>query len=424
MQPARFGSHLAACILSRARSVGSVVAQRVQALGVHGSAGESSTSGPTDLATKGPYVARLKSRGVIRFDGPDVVHYLQGLLTNDVTKFESKTQQESAAPSPNTSAAFYPPVYSAVLSPQGRVLFDLFLYKPSAPIEKLNRSGSGPGDGNGNTPALLADVDAAALDDLLAFLKKHRLRAKVDVQDISQDLATWQHFGGNLAENPEEPSKVESGPIGWGGRTEEAAQSSAEANSGGWRWFKDPRLGTLGMRGLFPSNTLPPLVEAGEEVDDEYYLLWRLEQGIPEGSIEIPKGEAIPLEYNLAGLSAISFEKGCYVGQELVARTHHRGVIRKRLMPVNFLQDNGEEAQQAVTPGAEVVDRSTGKKVGKVTTVLGPRGLALMRLEPALKQSAQLHIENNDGVSVKVMRPKWWPGEWGHEDEQQAASSV
>ncbi len=173
MQPARFGSHLAACILSRARSVGSVVVQRVQALGVHGSAGESSTSGPTDLATKGPFVARLKSRGVIRFDGPDVVHYLQGLLTNDVTRFESKTHQESATPSPNTSAAFYPPVYSAVLSPQGRVLFDLFLYKPSSPIEKLNRSGSGPGDGNDNTPALLADVDAAALDDLLAFLKKY-----------------------------------------------------------------------------------------------------------------------------------------------------------------------------------------------------------------------------------------------------------
>jgi folate-binding Fe-S cluster repair protein YgfZ len=125
------------------------------------------------LATKGPFVARLKSRGVIRFDGPDVVHYLQGLLTNDVTRFESKTHQESATPSPNTSAAFYPPVYSAVLSPQGRVLFDLFLYKPSSPIEKLNRSGSGPGDGNDNTPALLADVDAAALDDLLAFLKKY-----------------------------------------------------------------------------------------------------------------------------------------------------------------------------------------------------------------------------------------------------------
>lgn len=55
-----------------------------------------------------------------------------------------------------------------------------------------------------------------------------------------------------------------------------------------------------------------------------------------------PPGEAIPLEFNLAGLNAISFEKGCYVGQELVARTHHRGVIRKRVMPVDFVQEDGK----------------------------------------------------------------------------------
>lgn len=53
-------------------------------------------------------------------------------------------------------------------------------------------------------------------------------------------------------------------------------------------------------------------------------------------------GEAIPLEYNLVGLNAISFDKGCYVGQEFVARTHHRGVIRKRLLPLRFLNDRGE----------------------------------------------------------------------------------
>ena len=47
-------------------------------------------------------------------------------------------------------------------------------------------------------------------------------------------------------------------------------------------------------------------------------------------------GHAIPLEYNLDGLNAISFTKGCYVGQELIARSHFRGVIRKRLMPVNI----------------------------------------------------------------------------------------
>lgn len=53
-------------------------------------------------------------------------------------------------------------------------------------------------------------------------------------------------------------------------------------------------------------------------------------------------GEAIPLEYNLAGLNAISFEKGCYIGQEFIARTHHRGVIRKRLMPLKFVDENGQ----------------------------------------------------------------------------------
>ena len=53
-------------------------------------------------------------------------------------------------------------------------------------------------------------------------------------------------------------------------------------------------------------------------------------------------GEAIPLEYNLAGLNAISFEKGCYIGQELIARTHHRGVIRKRLMPMKFVDEKGQ----------------------------------------------------------------------------------
>lgn len=55
-----------------------------------------------------------------------------------------------------------------------------------------------------------------------------------------------------------------------------------------------------------------------------------------------PTGEAIPLEYNFVGLNAISFDKGCYVGQELIARTHHRGVIRKRLVPLRFIDSNGK----------------------------------------------------------------------------------
>jgi len=79
------------------------------------------------------------------------------------------------------------------------------------------------------------------------------------------------------------------------------------------------------------------------------------------------------------------------------------------------------EAQQSVTPGAGVVDKATGKKVGEVTTVLGPRGLGLVRLDSV---KAQLHIENRDDVHLKAVRPKWWPSEWGREEEGQAASNA
>ncbi|KAJ8478362.1 hypothetical protein OPV22_022089 [Ensete ventricosum] len=94
--------------------------------------------------------------------------------------------------------------------------------------------------------------------------------------------------------------------------------------------------------------------------------------------------EAVPLEYNLVGLNAISFDKGCYVGQELVARTHHRGVIRKRLLPLKFVNDNGEDIQQAVSPNSDIVNCASDKKVGTVTTALGSCGLGLVRVEEVL----------------------------------------
>jgi len=81
------------------------------------------------------------------------------------------------------------------------------------------------------------------------------------------------------------------------------------------------------------------------------------------------------------------------------------------------------EAQEAVTPGADVVDKTSGKKVGKVTTVLGPRGLGLIRLDSASK-GGELRIGSQEDIHVKAVRPKWWPSDWGREDEGQAASNA
>lgn len=165
-------------------------------------------------------------------------------------------------------------------------------------------------------------------------------------------------------------------------------------------------------------------------------------------SLFVPiSGEAVPLEYNLAGLNAISFDKGCYVGQELIARTHHRGVIRKRLLPLKFLDGSGKgkficlvfpfinsiylkhsflvypEMEQKVAPGSEVINALSVKKAGTVTTALGCRGLGLVRLGEALKGSSKLTIQGQEHVKVEAIRPEWWPTEWFQEYQQDSADA-
>lgn len=369
----------------------------------------------------------LKTRSVVRFRGPDTIKFLQGLLTNDIRKFhEPVGDEKSSLVTPNLPASSARSLYAAMLTPQGRFLYDMFLYEPPRSDEKLDPSGSRPGtEPKQDEVELLADVDSSVLDELVDALKKYRLRSKVDIENVGESLCCWQRYGVDLHKRQPSSSSLEdpeSASVGWGGAMDPTGSSSSQGNSNGWQWHKDPRLDCLGFRGIFPSNTTPPMVEANTETEEENYLLWRLEKGVAEGSIEIPKGEAIPLEYNLAGLNAISFEKGCYIGQELIARSHHRGVIRKRLLPLRFLDQSGKEVVQKVAPSSEVMGMKSGKKVGTVTTAVGSRGLGLIRLEEAFKGSGNLVVkgEEEEDVKVEVVRPEWWPREWFLEHQQAA----
>ncbi|CAI5530105.1 unnamed protein product [Closterium sp. Naga37s-1] len=409
-----------------------------------------------------PMAARLRSRGVIRFDGRDAINFLQGLLTNDVTPFlQQPPPVASPIPTPNQPASVHPPIYSALLSPQGRFLFDLFLYRPphsDAVSSRLDPTGAGPDTGNPDAPELLADVDAANLDDLLAHLKKHKLRANVSFADVSSDVAVWAHFHSRLSSDPALPDEAAAGEgVGWGGRVDQLGELTAEATREGWRWHRDPRLPGLGLRGLFPASELPPLVDAQVEEGEDSYRRFRLAMGVAEGCAEMPRGEALPLECNLAALHGISFTKGCYVGQELTARTHHRGVVRKRLMPVRFVPSReggwegsatgaGEEGREgggegvgevSVPVAAEIVETVSGKAVGRVNAVLcgsdgygsgagagagGSKeftGLALLRLAHGLNPGSQLAVQAENGAGLKVLpsRPYWWPREWGSEEK-------
>ncbi|XP_022152810.1 putative transferase At4g12130, mitochondrial [Momordica charantia] len=361
----------------------------------------------------GAMAAHLKSRSVVRFRGPDTAKFLNGLLTNDVRRFgESPSEKTSSLPTSNLAPLSVPPMYAAMLTPQGRFLYDLFLYRPPRPEEKLDRTGSGPGPASDEPLELLADVDSSVLDELLQTLKKYRLRSKVDIENVAEDFSCWQRFGKNLSRKASSAEEPEAASVGWGAGVDPAAMSSSRGEDTGWQWFQDPRLECLGFRGIFPSNETPPLIEADKETDEDNYILWRLEKGVAEGSTEISKGEAIPLEYNMVGLNAISFDKGCYVGQELVARTHHRGVIRKRVVPLKFLNDRREDVEQKVSPGSKVINSASNKKAGNVIAALGCRGLGLLRLDEAFKGSQGLAIEGLEGITVEAVRLDWWPAEW------------
>ncbi|CAI5529930.1 unnamed protein product [Closterium sp. Naga37s-1] len=411
-----------------------------------GAGADTNTEGHEAASRSNPMAARLRSRGVIRFDGRDAINFLQGLLTNDVSTFlQQPPPVASPIPTPNQPASVHPPIYSALLSPQGRFLYDLFLYRPphsDAVSSRLDPTGAGPDTGNPDAPELLADVDAANLDDLLAHLKKHKLRANVSFADVSSDVAVWAHFHSRLSSDPALPDEAAAGEgVGWGGRVDQLGELTAEARREGWRWHRDSRLPGLGLRGLFPASEIPPLVDAQVEEGEDSYRSFRYAMGVAEGCEEMPKGEALPLECNLAALHAISFTKGCYVGQELTARTHHRGVVRKRLMPVRLVpsrEGGGEEVREGVgevtvSSGAEIVETVSGKAVGRVNAVLcgsdgdgsgagGSKeltGLALLRLAHGLNPGSQLAVKAENGAALKVLpsRPYWWPREWGSEEK-------
>lgn len=127
--------------------------------------------------------------------------------------------------------------------------------------------------------------------------------------------------------------------------------------------------------------------------------------GIPEGVCDLPPGVALPLESNLVFMNGVSFTKGCYVGQELTARTHHTGVIRKRLFPVRL---EGPLPANGVTPGSAVTVTATGQVAGKFRAGQGHVGLALLRSE-AIKGPLHIKTSESQQVAVTALVPDWWP---------------
>lgn len=264
-------------------------------------------------------IAHLQDRALIAVAGPEARDFLQGLITNDIRRLAPDT-----------------PLYAALLTPQGKVLFDFLLHQRDEDI--------------------LLDCEAAKEDALKRRLTMYRLRSKVTIETRGE-LAVM---------------------AGWNGATMSGP--------------KDPRLEALGTRIIASSGEVPMAAAGPRE-----YLMHRLDCGVPEGG-DFGQDRMFALDADLDELHAISFEKGCYVGQELTARMKHRGTARKRLLPIATLDGSP-------LPDRECPVAAGDLEIGSLVSTHGASGFALVRLD-RLAESGPL-VPQIVGVRVRLIRPQW-----------------
>ena len=289
----------------------------------------------------------LEDRGVISVGGADASSYLQGLISNDIDKADA------------THA-----IYATLLTPQGKYLHDFFIAQ--AP-----------------TGGVLIDCERGRRDDLLRRLTMYKLRAEVELADVSDDFIVIGLIGDNVLAT-----------LG----LDETPGTSLTRDDG--IIFTDPRLAAMGARAIFAKSTGAEIFASDgftKSSPDDYRDL-RLAYGLPDGSNDIVVEKYFPLECGFEELHAIDYDKGCYVGQELTARTHHRGTIKKRLMPVTI---DGPMPP----PGTAVLRED--REIGEIRSGAANRAIALIRLEHLNTAQNENIILTAGSAKVTPIKPDW-----------------
>ena len=280
--------------------------------------------------------ALLPDRGVVKVAGDEARKFLNGLLTTDIDKV-----------TPHRAA------YAALLTPQGKIIVDMIV--TAAPAE----------DGGGfflDCPRALAK----ALNDRLNFYK---LRAKILVEDLSETLGVMAVWGDTRA--------TEYGLC-----------------------YADPRLPELGMRCMLPPHlAAEAAADLGAPLTDaKAYEAHRIGLGAPRGGLDFNYNDAFPHEADMDQLNGIDFDKGCYVGQEVVSRVEHRGTARKRVVPVAYA-DYAPEAGVPVKVG--------DTDVGVMGSSAKGRGLAMLHLSRVGEALAAGQPILSGGIALQPVKPAW-----------------
>jgi folate-binding protein YgfZ len=291
-------------------------------------------------AMSNPKVVQLEGRGVLAVAGADRVAFLQGLVSNDV---------ERVAPDRA--------VYSALLTPQGKFLLDFVMASDGA--------------------RLLLECEADRLADFSKKLRIYKLRSKVELADVSADFKTYAAFGDGVLEALGLPDEPGAGIACLGGLA-----------------LTDPRLAAMGARLILPADA--DTASLGLELGTvEEYHAHRIPLGVPDGARDMEVDKTVLLEAGFDELNGVDWKKGCYMGQELTARTKYRGLVKRRLMPITA--DGPLPA-----PGTQIT--MGGRDAGDVRSVQGVMAMAMIRLN-MLEDGAGVLTAGD--VTVTPWKPDW-----------------
>ena len=278
--------------------------------------------------------ALLSHRSVIALTGQDRVEFLQGLISNDTTKVSAGQA-----------------IWAALLTPQGRFLNDMFV-----------------SDGGSDTLLIETERDRAAA--LAKKLTMYTLRSKVKVEDRSGSMEVAVVFGDNA----------------------DKALGIEKCVS-----YVDPRLPALGVRVLAPTGEVAAILGShgfAPAMPADYDAL-RLPLGVPDGSRDLPVEKALLLESGFDELNGVDWKKGCYMGQELTARTKYRGLVKKRLFPVRI---------EGALPVPGTIVELEGQDVGELRSGAGDRAIAMLRLDAARGDGP---LTTSGGARIVPEFPAW-----------------
>jgi folate-binding protein YgfZ len=256
--------------------------------------------------------AFLPDRGVVKVSGDAARDFLNGLVTTDVTLLRPGLGR-----------------FGALLTPQGKITTDFLITEVPA------------GHGGG----FLIDCPRALAQGLADKLGFYKLRAKVSVDNLSDSLDVLAVWDGDPAVKPDLA-------------------------------FADPRHAALGWRILVPSGFAQKAADliGADLLNSSAYDAHRIALGVPRGGLDFMYGDAFPHETNMDRLHGVDFDKGCYVGQEVVSRMQHRGTARTRTLRIVL---DGASPE----PGAAIL--AGDKPVGTIGSTAGQHGLALIRIDRA-----------------------------------------